>query len=158
MNLSKEAVKEVVDSGCTISLPYKVKIDDYFSEIKLNGDSSYYNIIGAGGVHFFNKTFDEIWVEFSKFFNNIGIIFKEIVVENPDLCLDCSSEDWLKVKRLVFQRARDIRAKGIKFGRRKSAAKPRRNSCYGGRASQLKDVEEYYQTKKDGKVYGRKLK
>ena len=101
MNLSKEAVREIVDSGCTISLPYKEKIDDYFNNIELWKRGSRYVI--SGEMYIPKKTFDEIWVEFSKFFDNIGIIQKEIVENNQLL----DADDFDEIRRLVFQRVRD---------------------------------------------------
>ncbi len=150
MNLSKESVREIVDSGCTISLPYKEKIDNWFTNIELCKRGSRYMILGE--IYISKKEFDDIWVEFSKFFDNIGMIQYEVVEKTPLL----DPDDFEKVKRLVYKRVRELRLKGISHGRKKKYPKQRKNILHGGRSSQLKKVEEWY--KKRRVSHSRRLK
>ena len=77
--------------------------------------------------------------------------------ENPDLNPEDSREDWMAIKRLVYQRVRDIQTKGITFGRRKNI-KQRKNILHGGRASSLKKTEDWYKIRRKEIKYGRRRK
>lgn len=68
-------LEEFLDLHGTISIPYKEKFDEFFSEIRAWKNSLGYDIQSNDCFTKFNN-FDDFYKEFSSYFNNIGVLQK----------------------------------------------------------------------------------
>lgn len=100
--MDKQLVLDLLeDSYAKITIPYKSTLLEWFSEVSIAKPkhSKFYHVYSPSGYERF-KTFDEAWAEFSKHFNNIGILqqrVKDAVEDELDEELSLEHEDHQKV-------------------------------------------------------------
>jgi hypothetical protein len=82
-----KTVKELIEHGATIKLPYKKELLDWYSEIALLKDDDIYVVMVPYARPVFNdfKTFEKAYEYFLSFKYNIGILQMMILKENPEL-------------------------------------------------------------------------
>ena len=107
VDLEKQLVLDLLeDSYATISIPYKSKLMEHYSTIKISHTqhNKYYHIESPSGYNHFGK-FDNAWDAFSKFLNNVGIIQTRVrkAVEyelDEDIYLECDEHANVMMKHI----------------------------------------------------------
>lgn len=106
-------LKDLLKLGAVIRLPYKENFEDWYGEVKFwkIRDSERYFIQVKDEEIDIIESFDEFFEKFSFYLNNIGILLREVLKENPDLEPEYSEEDLEKLKRLVEEKKRELEKK-----------------------------------------------
>ena len=101
----RRLIEMVLEHGGTIELPYKQKLNDWFTHygIRLSKTDGKYKIWGDGGYTWNGKgfdTLDEALEEFEKNLNNAGALQEYIRRKHPHV-EQSGDMDWDELKRLV---------------------------------------------------------
>lgn len=103
MEFNKEAIKTLIDSGITLSIPYKDRLDMWFDDpAKFKGFHGRYLVVV--GTHHEYGDFNNAYEHFTRLLMNPGRIQSIVYDENPGLF---EPEDWEKLEVLVEKYYKD---------------------------------------------------
>lgn len=115
--ISKKALREVLDFGSKVEIPFKRNRNDRYSTIYikkcLDFNERYAIYYTVDDIFIIRYSYNEAYKEFSKNFSNIGIIQSEICRENPNFNPE-DTEDWNEINRLALRRMRENRKESKK--------------------------------------------
>ncbi len=95
MKLDPQTIKNLLDAGGDIKLPYKSKVGEWYEQALLTNPthcSGYAVMTPNDGLQEYD-TFEEAWARFSPLFNNIGLLQFRVMEAHPEVDGTMSDED-----------------------------------------------------------------
>lgn len=98
--IDKESLKNVLDNGASVKIPYKECLDEWFSDVTIFKNYNTYTIFGINTVHNEFKNFDDAYLCFKKYSINLGIVQKYVQENYTNLDPE-NEDDWITLKNMI---------------------------------------------------------